>query len=88
MDNKEEEVKAEEQPTSPKMKEINWILNENFTVEKDSAGNKVLKNEDYIQLEFKETLGKGRFCKVKKAIGGYPKFDEWNIPYAIKVFSK
>jgi hypothetical protein len=45
-------------------------------MEKDDFG-KVTKiiapNEDgiYLELEIKELLGKGRFCRVKRALGHY-----------------
>ena len=36
-------------------------------------------NSDPLELEFKETVGKGRFCKVKKAIGSYADVNAKNI---------
>jgi serine/threonine protein kinase len=70
------------------VKEISWILNDDIVMETLPDGKKKLINNDYIELVFQETLGKGRFCKVKKALGAYPKFGEKDIPYAIKIFNK
>ena len=82
------EAVEEQKEGSIKLKEISWILNDDIVMEKTPSGNKKLINNDYIELEFLETMGKGRFCKVKKALGAYPKFGEKDIPYAIKIFNK
>ena len=75
-------------------KEIEWFLKEDFEMERDDYG-KITKiiapNEDggiYLELEIRETLGKGRFCKVKRALGHYEAEDAKNIPYALKIFEK
>lgn len=45
---------------------------------KNEKGNKVIKEEDWLELELTDTLGKGTFCTVKKAMGYYPDEDPEN----------
>jgi hypothetical protein len=49
---------------------------------------KKIKQGDFFHADFKETLGQGRFCKVKRVNGHFPSAEEYNIPYAVKIFKK
>jgi hypothetical protein len=52
-----EEVKEEVDPTAPKTKNIQWYFGDDFTIERNADGNKVLKQDDYIEIVLGETLG-------------------------------
>ena len=85
----------DDEPYSPRTKQISWFLNEDFELIIDqSTGTKriIAPNKDaegnYMEIEFQETLGQGRFCKVKRALGSYEAEDSKNIPYAIKIYNK
>ena len=50
-------------------------------MKKTDDGKKILNGF----LTFEEKIGEGAFCRVLKAIGYYPKFEEY-VPYAMKEF--
>jgi hypothetical protein len=76
------------------IKEIEWYLKDDFEFIRDDYGKvtKIIALNDqggiYLEVEIKETLGKGRFCKVKRVLGHYEEENAKNIPYAIKIFEK
>ena len=57
----------------------------NIKIERNAEGEKVMV-DDKVNLVFKQTLGRGSYCKVVRAVGYYD--DGEVIPYAIKVYKK
>ena len=56
----------------------------------EGENGKVPSEDVFFELVLGDTLGSGRYCKVKKALGEYctGNPDDKNIPYAVKVFNK
>ena len=73
-----EEEKKEEEDDDPNRHRLEY---EGIEMKKTDDGKKILNGF----LTFEEKIGEGAFCRVLKAIGYYPKFEEY-VPYAMKEF--
>ena len=80
------ELDNPEDPDAKKLDELD------LQIEKNSDGLDVICSPNFpeLSLTLHETVGRGNFCKVKRAIGVY-NFEGSEpeiVPYAVKVYEK
>jgi len=70
--------------------QLNWLTEKEvtFTKSEETGKTRIVHKDGDIEIEVCATMGKGRFCKVVKAVADFPNFNETGIPYALKIFNK